>query len=89
MADNDPYQWWNNYFRSDYLVKNIGRKVDKTNYMISSLAKDTKINDPIYQKNLAYGIVRSNYGRESHPDLFAEAFDQWIDSEESQRNIAW
>ncbi|WP_400254515.1 hypothetical protein [Spiroplasma endosymbiont of Cleonymus obscurus] len=92
LADNDPKKWWNNHFNSSYLLKDNlekGEITDETNYMISSLANGTKINDPIYQKLLAYGIVRSEYGRESHLDLFAEAFDQWIDTEESQRNIAW
>lgn len=92
LADNDPKKLWNNYFNSSYLLKDNlekGEITDETNYMISSLANRTKINDPIYQKLLAYGIVRSEYGRESHLDLFAEAFDQWIDTEESQRNIAW
>ncbi|WP_342217524.1 hypothetical protein [Spiroplasma endosymbiont of Amphimallon solstitiale] len=72
-----------------YFSTKLKEITDETNYMISSLANGTKINDPIYQKLLAYGIVRSEYGRESHLDLFAEAFDQWIDTEESQRNIAW
>ena len=92
LADNNPNAWWNNYFNSSYLLKNNLEKIkinDETNYMISSLSSSTKINNPIYQKLLAYGIVRSNYGRDSHPDLFAEAFDQWIDTEENQRNIAW
>lgn len=96
LADNNPNQWWNNYwnnyFNSSYLLKDNlekGEIDDETNYMISSLAIGTKINDPIYQKLLTYGIVRSKYGRESHFDLFAEAFDQWMDTEESQRNIAW
>lgn len=92
LVDDDPTAWWNNYFNSSYLLKNniIKTKIDdETNYMVLSLANDTKINDPIYQKLLAYGIVRSAYGRKLHFDLFAEAFDQWIDTTENQRNIAW
>lgn len=58
-------------------------------YMISSLANGTKINDPIYQKLLSYAIVRSNYGRTSINELFAEGFAQWIETPENQRNIAW
>ncbi len=92
LADNDPNQWWNNYFISSYLLKTNQKKEkinDETNYMISSLAKGTNINVPIYQKLFAYGIVRSDYGRQSHFDLFAEAFDQWIETEADQRNVAW
>ncbi|CAB1055252.1 hypothetical protein [Spiroplasma endosymbiont of Danaus chrysippus] len=58
-------------------------------YMISSLANGTKINAPIYQKLLSYAIVRSNYGRTSINELFAEGFAQWIETPENQRNIAW
>lgn len=92
LADADPDEWWNNYFKSSFLLKNNIEKVkinDETNYMISLLANETKINDATYQKILAFAIVRSEYGRDSHPDLFAEAFDQWIDTEEDQRNLAW
>lgn len=92
-VNNDPNRWWNNYYMSSsYYLKTNNKKEkinDGTNYMISSLAKGTKINDPIYQKLFAYGIVRSEYGRDSHRDLFAEAFDQWISSDENQRSIAW
>lgn len=93
LADNNADAWWNNYFN---LFGNLKKKLvatnkidDETNFLISSLANGTNINELVYQKLLAYGIVRSNYGREGHRDLFAEAFDQWIDTENKQRNIAW
>lgn len=93
LADNNSSKWWNAYFNNWSFINKMSVETtkinDETNYLISSLADGTKINDPIYQKLLAYGIVRSNYGRESHSDLFAEAFNQWINTEESQRNIAW
>ncbi|WDA54936.1 MAG: hypothetical protein PPFGHCPK_01417 (plasmid) [Spiroplasma endosymbiont of Drosophila atripex] len=49
----------------------------------------TKINVPIYQKLLSYAIVRSNYGRTSINELFAEGFAQWIETPKNQCNIAW
>lgn len=65
------------YLISDMLLKK-GLQLDAREYMISSLASGTKINNKSYQKLLAYGIVRSSYGRKSKKDLFAEAFGHWI-----------
>lgn len=92
VADDDPNKWWNNYFTksSNILKNNYNQQINNPGkYMISSLANDTKINDPIYQKILAYGIVRSNYGRTSINELFAEGFAQWLLTPTNQRNVAW
>jgi len=92
LADNDLNQWWNNYFNSNQhsnTNKLLPQTFDETKYLVSSLAKTTNIHQPIYQKLLAYGIIRSNYGRMSYRDLFAEAFVQWILTPNMQRNVAW
>ena len=91
FADNDPDSWWNRPLNINQELKlfNEVKINDETDYMITSLARNTGINVDVYQKLLAYGLVRSNYGRQSHRDLFAEAFSQWLLTTETQRNIAW
>lgn len=76
------------YLISDMLLKK-GLQLDAREYMISSLASGTKINNKSYQKLLAYGIVRSSYGRKSKKDLFAEAFGRWIITPEKNRDLGW
>ena len=90
-ATNEANKWWNSNNSNLLDNDNVNIEVvdNDTNYMILALAKNTNINNPIYQKLLSFAIVRSNYGRTSHRDLFAEAFSQWIQTKPHQRNVAW
>lgn len=77
----------------DFLITKI---LDKQNehfhsrkYIISSLANDTKITNKSYQKLLAYGIIKSSYGRTSNSDLFTEGFGRWLLTPEQNRDLGW
>lgn len=69
----------------------ITKNWDKSeaNEMIDLFAEPLGISNNEYKKLLAYGIVRSNYGRTSLNELFAEAFAQWIITPEKNRDLAW
>ncbi|WP_342276417.1 hypothetical protein [Spiroplasma endosymbiont of Nebria brevicollis] len=57
--------------------------------MIDVFALPLGITKSEYKRILAYGIVRSTYGRTSNKELFAEAFAQWILTPEKYRDLAW
>lgn len=80
----------------DFLITKIfnnqGEEFNSKEYLISALAKGTKINNHSYQKLLTYGIVRSSYGiskSSSNLELFAEAFARWILTPEQNRDLGW
>ncbi|WP_342223598.1 hypothetical protein [Spiroplasma endosymbiont of Asaphidion curtum] len=73
----------------DFFCNNVWIKTLGENYMINSLAENTRITDDNYKKLLAYGIIRSNYGTTSYKELFAEAFANWIVTPEENRDVAW
>ncbi len=79
-------------FLINQILNNQNQHFDSRKYLISSLANDTKITNEAYQKLLAYGVVRSSYGRStssSNWELFTEAFTRWIVTPKQNRDLGW
>ncbi|WP_342277438.1 hypothetical protein [Spiroplasma endosymbiont of Nephrotoma flavescens] len=61
-----------------------------SDYLVEWLAHQIGIEEIMQKRLFAWSIIRSNYGRtNSLRELFAEAFSQWLLTEEEYKTVMW
>ncbi|WP_342189897.1 hypothetical protein [Spiroplasma endosymbiont of Dilophus febrilis] len=61
-----------------------------SDYLVEWLAHQIGIEEIMQNRLFAWSIIRSNYGRtNSLRELFAEAFSQWLLTEEEYKTVMW
>ncbi|WP_342262519.1 MULTISPECIES: hypothetical protein [unclassified Spiroplasma] len=61
-----------------------------SDYLVEWLARQIGIEEIMQKRLFAWSIIRSNYGRtNSLRELFAEAFSQWLLTEEEYKTVMW